>query len=429
MRTVETSTRYSELSDAEVLRRLLMLRRPGRALKLLHGGLMSFLWMEDLREQGFSSVCQRKIGAAQYMVCRFAGQAVGKEPLSSAPGPVVRFLFLKDSKPHKQVRGLLFLDEDARGLGSYTLDRPCPKRPTSELRDALKAAVKREASWLVLFHIRPGGDPDATGEEADLAERLRAPARALGMEIADSWVITGPARWRALGPGSLPETPLRGRGHLVGSREITLAEIRERLDDLLYPGRRPPAGGLPAVRELLKAASTFRDLAATPPDELYHPGLSFQANQALSALLELTRRLGQTEVAYRALAGGPEWLARENLPELRRCTGEQVWLLALDPYRRTVWRQLVPLATLEDGAELARLVLRVALKHEVSRLVPLWFHPEAPPRDLAEKLASEVEKDLSSVGARCDGFLALSADGSWIGQGQSGKLVTEVVAS
>ncbi len=423
--------RYSALSDVEVLRRLLMLRRPGRALKLLHGGLMSFLWMEDLREQGFSSVCQRKIGAAQYMVCRFAGQAVGKEPLSSAPEPVVRFLFLKYSKPHEDVRGLLFLDEDGRGLGSYTLDRPCPERPTSEVRNALQAAVSSSAAYLVLFHIRPGGGPDATGEEAAFAERLRAPARALGLEIADTWVITGPARWRSLGPGSLPAGRLPGRGHFVGLREIPLSEVRERLDDLLYRGKweGKDCGSLapevPAVRELVKDARALRELAATPPDELHHPGLSLQAKQALAAALELTQRLGQTELAHRALAGGPEWLARVNFPEFRHCTHKQVWLLGINAHHQTVWRQHVPTSTLQDSAELSRLVLRVALKHKVLRLVPLWFHPAAPPWDLAEKLASEVRKDLASVGVRCDDALALSADGSWAGQEQSGKLITE----
>jgi len=184
-----------------------------------------------------------------------------------------------------------------------------------------------------------------------------------------------------------------------------------------------PAPEVPAVGELLKDARSFRRLAATPPDEVRHSGLSPAGNRALAAVLELTRRLGEVEVAPRPLAGGPERLVKECFPEVRHSPREQVWLVALNQHRRTVWRELVPPALLaQDGADLKRLSLRVALKPEVFSLVPLCFHPEALPLALAEKLVSELREALSTLGVRCEGPFALSADGRWAFQGRMGRL-------
>jgi len=116
-------------------------------------------------------------------------------------------------------------------------------------------------------------------------------------------------------------------------------------------------------------------------------------------------------VAPRRLAGGPEELAQESFPEVRHSPRAQVWLVALNQHRRAVWRELVPPVVLEqDGAGLKRLSLRVALRPEVFSLVPLCFHPEAPPLVLAEKLVSELREGLSTLEVRCDGPFALSAD-------------------
>jgi len=421
---------HAELGEAELARRLLMLRRPDRALPLLRGGLLSFLWAEPSPELGFARVGVRKIRAAQYMIRRFAGQAVGEASLGSDPGPVVRFLFLEDARPHQETRGLLFLDASGRGVGSRIFGRIPAPEPAAFARDALVVAEWHEAKHLVLFQIRPGDSLEAADDEAKLAESLRGPARCLGIEVAGHWVITGPAHWRSLGPSSFPAGPPGGR-HFLGSQKMDLSEVRKRLDDLLHfgdweakdPGSQAPE--VPAVRELVKDARAFRELAATPPDELCHPGLSPRGHRALAAALELTRRLGEVEVAPRPLAGGPEALAQESFPQVRHSPRAQVWLVALNAQRRTVYRELVPAAVLErDGAEFKRLGLRAALKPEVSWLVPLCFHPETPPLDLAEKLASEMGTDLSAVGVRCDDPLALSADGSWACRGRSGRLRT-----
>jgi len=427
----------AEIREVELLRQLLMFRRPGRAFPLLRDGLLSFLWAEPwwqsspsrnrTSELVFSRVGVRKIRAAQYMVRRFAGQAIGEAPLASDPGPVVRFLFLNNAAPDRETQGLLFLDASGRAVGSWIFGQILAPAPMPLVRHALAVAQRLEAKSLVLFYLRPGGLLEVAGDELELVEWLRAPARILGIEIADVWVITGPTRWRFLGPASFPAGPPGGR-HFVGGREIPFSEVRDRLAELLHSGPwaqgyGSPALEVPAVRELLKDPQSFRELAATPPDELHHPGLSLAGHRALAAALELTRRLGEVDVTARPLAGGPQELARESFPEVRHSPREQVWLVALNQHRRTIWREPVPPAVLEqDGAELKRLVLRVALKPAVFSLVPLCFHPEALPLALAEKLVTELREDLSTLGVRCDGPFALSADGRWAFRGQMGRL-------
>lgn len=411
---LHTDPLYSELSDVEVLRRVLMLRRPGRALSLLDGGLTSFLWADAPQLRSFSAIGRKKIRAAQSLVRRFAGSAIGSAPLARAPEPVVRFLFLAQSDPCREVRGALLLDGSGKGLGSYVLGRPGLRRPAAGERGVFQAAVSSGAKYLVLFHVRPGGAPEATGGEEAFAETLDAPARLLGVEIADRWAITGPTCWRSLGPGSIPSALLGDGIHFVGSRRVPLNEVRDALAVALYHGKWGrkiflAAPEVPPAREMAATPESLRELARTAPDDVSHPGLSPRANQALAATLELTRRLGRIEVPERPVAGSAEWLARELAPELRQRTGEEVWIVALDEHHRTTERQLVEPATAD---ELSRLVLKVALRREVFRLVLLHVRATGPvsPRDWAEKLAPGLPEALSSVGVRWGGVLALTAD-------------------
>jgi DNA repair protein RadC len=405
-RTRAVRTQLAQLSDLEVLRRILRIGRSRKLIPLLHDGLISFHQAGNVELASLSAVMAGRVRAAQYMVRRLVGQSLApasrKErfPPAGDPGPVVRFLFLEHARPKTVVRGVLALMADAT-LASFALPGSADGSEVQGLRQLFRQALESRAHSLVLVTLWPGG----LGEEATTEEeaQMSLAAEALGLEIADRWIVTGPARWRSVGSAS-GKAVKSLRPYLLGSRQVKMEEVYAALAKLLDSS--PPE----ILDEMVATTDCLKKLAATPPDDFHHPGLSTPVNQAVAALLELTHRLGQVEVPEQPIFAGSQALDQIYLSQLGSLSGRQSLLLAVDESHHVVWQGGV-----DDGqsrAELSRFVLEAALNPRVVALVPVLFVPSGPAAlpTWQEELDPEVLCRLSAFGARWDAPLGLSAE-------------------
>ena len=190
----------SELADAELFRRLLMIRKLSKVMPLCADGLEAFLWLErheDLKHLSLGS--GKKLTAARQLATALARTQVDeRDPLADAEA-LVRFLFLEHTDVDSEVTGALTLDSGG-GLQQWPVfHRGNLGLGKIDLRSVLAAAIREEGAVL-LFHVRPGGDAQPDAAEKELANRTARAANLAGVGFLDSWVISGPTTWWDLRP-------------------------------------------------------------------------------------------------------------------------------------------------------------------------------------------------------------------------------------
>jgi len=405
-------TNVSAFSGDRLLQIALGLKEP---LPFPRGPLPTLLWPYDAPASLLG-----KLRTTRFLIQRLAAAGFGSEPFENIAGAVAHFLFLEKAVSADPTHGLLLLDGEGRCRCVVDL-----KTSMEGIRKGLADAKDETAESLILYHIRPGAALEALEEDADFMGRFHVPAEAMGFTIADQWLITNPASWKSIGPGNLPRQH-PACPHVIDQnwrgKEYSRQDILDELAPFLSLEKWEMTGDLPELHQL----------AATPPESLSLPGLAAGSRERLAALLELSQRVGRAEAPFRYLLYGPEWLAHRSFDDVRFCEREAVWFVGYsasnpkaDREPAPKWR-LVPPDSLRSEAGLRRQAMRFGLSQaSIFRLVPVCFHPEEPPESLAAEILSTIRQSLEAVGIRCDAALALSADGSWNCQGETGRLPTE----
>ncbi|MBU3907327.1 MAG: DNA repair protein RadC [Nanoarchaeota archaeon] len=99
---------------------------------------------------------------------------------------------LKDEKQEHFY--VLMLNNQNNIIGEHLVSKGILDASILHPREVFKPAIKNSASKIILIHNHPSGDPEPSGEDLDITEKLVKAGEELGIKVLDS-VIIGGERW------------------------------------------------------------------------------------------------------------------------------------------------------------------------------------------------------------------------------------------
>ncbi|MBQ7666473.1 MAG: DNA repair protein RadC [Kiritimatiellae bacterium] len=213
------------LSDAELLAILLgtgthghnVLAVAGEILRT-HGDDLSLLARATERDltriAGVGRVKALEL-VAVFELCRRILRSTSRagRPLLDTDERVARFLWPLVALRDTEAFFVLPLDSKSRLCASVRRSDLCTGSGTADAtpvhpRDVFREAVKADASFVVVAHNHPSGDPAPSAQDIALTRRLAEAGAAVGIPLLDSLVIGGLAGDCSAdpfgGPGALP---------------------------------------------------------------------------------------------------------------------------------------------------------------------------------------------------------------------------------
>ena len=97
----------------------------------------------------------------------------------------------------------MLLDTKHRVLRSTVLSIGTLDASIVHPREVFREAVAGGAAAIVLFHNHPSGDPEPSGEDTRLTERLVAAGVLMGIDVLDHVILGGRALFQLSGEGTL----------------------------------------------------------------------------------------------------------------------------------------------------------------------------------------------------------------------------------
>lgn len=205
----------TSLRDIEIVRRLLQLRRDEHAARrcassLLTvcgglGGLARTSALELVRSAGISPVAAERLVAAVEL-----GRRVATRPLtrgSPIRSPVDVDALFGPSMRDLEVEEFRVIALDARHRPSSTR-RVSSGTLTASLvhpREVFRWAVREAAAAIIVAHNHPSGDPQPSGEDAAVTERLAAAGRLVGIRLIDHVIVAAGGHFSFRESGCLDE--------------------------------------------------------------------------------------------------------------------------------------------------------------------------------------------------------------------------------
>ena len=228
------------LSDAELLAILLRTGTRGRnvlavAAEVLrrHGddlALLSRATTADLRRVPGVGRVRALEFAAVFELCRRVLAASSRQgrPMLDSPGAVVRLLWPLVALRDTEAFFVLPLDSRLRLCASVRRSDICVGSGTADAtavhpRDVFREAVKADASYVVVAHNHPSGDPSPSAKDLQMTRALAEAGQTLRIPLFDSIVVGG------LPPGP-PADPLA-----PGSALPRFVSLRRERADLFDP--------------------------------------------------------------------------------------------------------------------------------------------------------------------------------------------------
>ena len=112
----------------------------------------------------------------------------GRKTLTSAES-VKRWLQAEIGESERELFGVLYLDARNRLISFDTVFAGSVDRATVYPREVVKAALRHNASALILAHNHPSGSPEPSGADVQLTRRLQSVCDELDIRILDHIVI------------------------------------------------------------------------------------------------------------------------------------------------------------------------------------------------------------------------------------------------
>jgi DNA repair protein RadC len=112
----------------------------------------------------------------------------------TSPREVAEYLLPQYGNRRVEQFGVMLLDKKHRVLRCTVLSVGTLDASIVHPREVFREAVAGGAAAIVLFHNHPSGDPEPSGEDEQLTERLMAAGMLMGIDVLDH-VILGDARY------------------------------------------------------------------------------------------------------------------------------------------------------------------------------------------------------------------------------------------
>jgi len=102
--------------------------------------------------------------------------------------------------------GALLLNAKQEPLAWHVVSRGCLDAPLVHPREVIKAVCLANGAGVIVAHNHPSGDPEPSGADIVLSQRLSAALKLVGVDLLDAIVIGEAGRYSSL----------RERGQLEG---------------------------------------------------------------------------------------------------------------------------------------------------------------------------------------------------------------------
>jgi DNA repair protein RadC len=97
----------------------------------------------------------------------------------------------------QEVFGILILNTKHKIVAVHEISRGSLNSSIVHPREVFKAAVLHNAAAIICFHNHPSGDPEPSGEDMVITERLKYAGKILGISVCDH-IIVGDDRYVSL---------------------------------------------------------------------------------------------------------------------------------------------------------------------------------------------------------------------------------------
>jgi DNA repair protein RadC len=100
---------------------------------------------------------------------------------------------LKDKKEEHFY--VLMLDTKNNIIGEQLVSKGILDASILHAREVFKPAIKNSASKIILVHNHPSGDPEPSGEDLEMTEKLMSAGDELGIKVLDHVILGGEGWW------------------------------------------------------------------------------------------------------------------------------------------------------------------------------------------------------------------------------------------
>lgn len=191
------------LDDLELLAIVLRGSRSVSALANLRdlledcGGLHGLMHLEgkELARRGLGRRQRAVMLAALEVGRRLMDAKQDLRPILSRPEKVVDFLGQRFHQPGQEIVGALYLDGRRRLIAERVHFRGSRHMAAVEPAVFFQAALSLRASYLVVFHNHPGGDPQPSLQDRSITDRLARGAKLLGLHLLDHIILGDQGQW------------------------------------------------------------------------------------------------------------------------------------------------------------------------------------------------------------------------------------------
>ncbi|OGO37655.1 MAG: hypothetical protein A2W35_08520 [Chloroflexi bacterium RBG_16_57_11] len=195
------------LSTAELLAILLRVGVPGenavqvgqRLLQELGGlsGIHRAEFDEVCKQHGIGTAKAAQIKAAIELGRRLLLESPEDRPAIHSPGDAASLLIYEMSALEQEELRIILLDVRNRVVDTVTLYRGSVSSSQVRVGELFKAAVRRNASSIIVVHNHPSGDPAPSPDDVALTRAIVQAGKLLDIDVLDHLVI-GHGRWVSL---------------------------------------------------------------------------------------------------------------------------------------------------------------------------------------------------------------------------------------
>lgn len=100
--------------------------------------------------------------------------------------------------PDRETLVVMCLDSDRRVMGAFVAAIGTSDMVQCNPRDVFRPALLLDASYLLIAHNHPSGDPTPSQADLETTRMLEACARVLGIGFVDHLVLTASGKYRSI---------------------------------------------------------------------------------------------------------------------------------------------------------------------------------------------------------------------------------------
>lgn len=146
---------------------------------------------EELRKvEGFGPALEAFWSLWREMWARVREAPVQERTSLTSPQEVAELAMARLGNSPAEEFWMVAVDNKNRLMGWERISKGTVDQAPVYVREVLAAALKRQASGIILVHNHPGGDPKPSAQDVELTKRLVSSSRDLGIRVLDHLVVT-----------------------------------------------------------------------------------------------------------------------------------------------------------------------------------------------------------------------------------------------